>query len=208
MACCRFLPSSSHLSCVSVMPQVKPTAWAGPSTAGWASGQGRRRRARPRSSRSSPASLPSHAAHRSATPSAVTVSAGGLRGLRITNLCTLPTPHPSVLVLCPARSPWIRPAPHSFHRALLAGSGLEPGPGVDAAPAEHPARGQLGSSCSNIFLWALGSKVRNGVDREGVVGLPVPSPHPELRCCETSVLWCCACLCVASAARGCGKEGL
>lgn len=78
MACCGLLLLSSHLSCASVVLQVKPTAWAGQSMAGWASGQGRRRRAHPRSSQSSPASLLSHAARQLATLSAVTVSAGAM----------------------------------------------------------------------------------------------------------------------------------
>lgn len=135
MACCGLLPPSSHLSCASVVLQVKPTAWAGQSTAGWASGQGRRRRARPRSSRSSPASLLSHAAHRSATPSAVTVSAGAV-GLGTPSCISSPP------LICPS---WCsaQPGPAQLHRTLLAGSGLEPGPGADRPPSLGAAGQQL-----------------------------------------------------------------
>lgn len=139
VVCCGLLPPLRNLSCVSVLLQVKPTAWAGPSMAGWASERGRRRKAHPRSSRSSPASLPLHAVHRSATLSAVTVSATGLRGLGNATLGTFPAPHPSIHPSLP-----LNPGgPAQLHRTLLAGSGLEPGPGTDCAPGLGAAGQQL-----------------------------------------------------------------
>lgn len=141
------------------MPQVKPTAWAGQSTAGWASGQGRRKRARPRSSQSSPASLLSPAARRSATPSAVMVSAGGFCELGNAALCTLPTPHLSVLGFWP---PWIWPAPLSFIARCWLGWDWSQVL-VLTQPLLSTQPGGSWAAAAQIFLRALGSKVGNRV---------------------------------------------
>lgn len=134
LALLQLLPRSGLLSCVSAVLQVKPTAWAGQSMAGWALGQGQRRRVRPRLSRSSPVSSRWPAERQLVMLSAVTVSA------RAWEPCLLHFLHSS-----------IQPCTPSPHAASGAGTGARsccPSPGGSWAVAAK--------MCLWACLWAAG----------------------------------------------------